>query len=307
MKDPSMSTWIAVLLAWLPFAALAWGPGSHLEFEHRVFRRRRERLPASVANLIEEHRAAWQYGHIAADIINFKAVGGPYSHCHRWSIVTEMRALSHRDSQRAFALGYLAHLAADTIAHNHFVPYHLARFARTKSLGHLYWELNADRFVPEERWSVVTRLKRDRELDFLDDLVHRTVPRKALSMTTNKLIFNHVLLVSERDAWRRAVDHLHPMEDLDLDHGFLDRFRDAAVERIELALSPGGFEALSRLDANGKTAQSRAMRARRSLLHRWIPRRMRVEHSLAISAPFLDGMESPPRAEAQAPAARHAG
>ena len=231
---------LAVLLA-LSLSVLPWGPGTHLEFAHRVLRRRKERLPPDVGELIGEHREAFQYGNIAADIINFKAVGGHYNHCHRWTIIEEMRAHAETDAERAFVLGYLAHLAADTIAHNHFVPYHLARYARVKGLGHLYWEMHADRFVPEDRWEVVARLKTRPELTAMDRLVNATVPRKALSMGTNKAIFNHVLLVSEREQSRRGIARLHPIGRLKLKKGFLDRFRDAAVERIVLALRPDGI------------------------------------------------------------------
>ena len=283
---------LATLLLVLVLAR-GWGPGNHLEFEHRVFRRR-ERLPKSTAALITEHRAAWQYGHIAADIINMKGAGGPYSHCHRWGIVGEMQALARTDFERAFVCGYLAHLAADTIAHNHFVPYHLARFARTQGLGHLYWEMSADRFVPDERWNVVSQLKALPELLPLDQLVSATVPRKALSMGTNKLIFNHLLLVSERSAWRAGVERIHPRGAVDLKRGFLDRFRDAAVERIVLALSRGGVERISHVDANGKTAQKEALAARKTLLHRVLPRSMNEEASEALAAPFLVGMQAPP-------------
>lgn len=272
---------------------LAWGPGTHLEFEARVFRRRR-RLPAGVARLIEEQRESWQYGHIAADIINFKAVGGPYSHCHRWGIVAEMQVLATSDAQRAFTLGYLAHLAADTIAHNHFVPYHLARYARTKGLGHLYWELNADRFVPEERWDVVTRLKQLDGLTELDELVNRTVPKKALSLSTNKAIFNHVLLVSERRQWREGVERLHPRAGLELKRGFLDRFRDAAVERICVALERDGMQRMQAYDANGKEAQKQALSAARTLLDRIAPRRRNVERE-QLAQGFLEGMGPPPQ------------
>ena len=41
---------------------------------------------------------------------------------------------------RAFALGYLAHLAADSVAHNYFVPKQLAITSSTSALGHSYWE-----------------------------------------------------------------------------------------------------------------------------------------------------------------------
>src|SRR5262245_46389458 len=115
----------------------SWGPGSHLAFALRVLRARRKLAP-DVARLLRDERAAYLYGNIAADIINFKGYGGHYNHCHRWTIVQHMRARATSAAEEAFALGYLSHLAADTIAHNHFVPYHLARYARSKGLGHLY-------------------------------------------------------------------------------------------------------------------------------------------------------------------------
>jgi hypothetical protein len=271
-----------------------WGPGHHLEFAERVLRRRRELLPRDVAALIHEEREAYDYGNIAADIINFKAFGGAYSHCHRWTIIDDMRNLATSPRHEAFILGYLSHLAADTIAHNHFVPYHLARYARTKGLGHLYWEMNADRFIHDSRWNRVASLKAVRALDQLDDLVNRTVPNKALSMGTNKLIFNHVLLVSEREAWRRGIARLHPISRVSLSKGFLAIFQEAAVDRIRLALHPKGLRELLRVDANGKAAQRAAMQMRTNVLERWTSTRARSEESSERATEFLEGMQSPP-------------
>ncbi len=284
-------TLLAVALAVL---ACGWGPGNHLEFAERVYRRRRELLPAKVGKLLGEHKRPYLYGNIAADIINFKGYGGHYNHCHRWTIVEEMRSHAKTASEEAFILGYLSHLAADTIAHNHFVPYHLARYARTRGLGHLYWEMYADRFVPESRWKGIASLKADRELDELDELVNATVPRKALSMRTNKLLFNHVLLVSERDQWRRQMGKIHTMAYAPLEKGFLELFRRAAVERIRLALRRGGVEKLEHIDTNGKDAQRRAMQARRGVLTRFKNAKQRREESEEAAAPFLEGMQSPP-------------
>jgi len=287
---------LPLVLAACALVLVAWGPGHHLEFEHRVWRNR-HKLPTKVRALLEAERCAYQYGHIAADIINFKGAGGPYSHCHRWGIIADMRAMAEDPRQEAFILGYLSHLAADTIAHNHFVPYHLARYARTRGLGHLYWEMNADRFVPEERWRVVTKLKAIPELEELDELVNRTVARKALPMSTNKLVFNHVLLVSERENWRRGMARIHPIGNLRLKKGFLRLFQDAAVARIQLALQAGGPAHLERVDANGKLAQARAMKLRKKVLDRLHPGRMRRQESEQIAAPFLEGMQSPPPRE----------
>jgi len=291
----------ALVLLFFPVLALvlgaAWGPGHHLEFAELVHRRRLELLPKDVGQLIHEERAAYDYGNIAADIINFKAFGGAYSHCHRWGIIDDMRKLSTSKRQEAFVMGYLSHLAADTIAHNHFVPYHLARYARTKGLGHLYWELNADRFIPEDRWSRVSSLKNQDALEELDDLVNRTVPNKALSMGTNKAIFNHVLLVSERERWRGMMTRIHPMSQVTLEKGFLRMFQDAAVDRIRLALHPRGFRQIQCVDANGHAAQRKAMQVRRGLVQRLVlPRTVRTEKAESSAQEFLVGMQSPPPA-----------
>jgi hypothetical protein len=284
------------LLAAVAFLTLGWGPGNHIEFAQRVYRRRRELLPARTAELLGEQRHAYLYGNIAADIINIKSFGGHYNHCHRWTIVDAMRAQASTRGEEAFCLGYLSHLAADTIAHNHFVPYHLARYARTRSLGHLYWEMYADRFVSEARWKLIATLKRDPELEALDELVNAAVPRKALSMKANKLLFNHVLLVSERDVWRRRISRLHTLSSAPLEKGFLEYFRRAAVERVRLALRKGGVEKLAHLDTNGKQAQRRAMAARHKVLRSLQRSDRRRAASEQAAAPFLLGMQSPPPA-----------
>ena len=42
------------------------------------------------------------------------------------------------EALKSFALGYLAHLAADTVAHNFFVPRYLIIASRTSGVGHSY-------------------------------------------------------------------------------------------------------------------------------------------------------------------------
>ena len=290
-----MVIWIPTLALVACLLAMGWGPGTHLEFAGRTLRRRRELLPSHVADLLDEHRAAYLYGNLAADIINIKNFGGHYNHCHRWTIVDDFRATGEGDPVvEAFSLGYLSHLAADTIAHNHFVPYHLVRFARTRGLGHLYWEMSADRFVDERHWQLVSDLKANRELDHLDELINRAVPKKALSMRANKMLFNHVLLISERETWRRGFTRLHPIDRVSLKKGFLERFRVAATDRIRLALSSGGQAKIAHLDTNGKEAQRAAMKLRREIVRAHPPGEARYQAGEEAAQPFLEGMQSPP-------------
>lgn len=284
---------IVTLLSTVLFAP--WGPGHHLEFAERVLRRRRELLSAPVAKLLHENRSSYLYGNIAADIINFKAYGGSYNHCHRWSIIEDMRELADSDSEEAFILGYLSHLAADSISHNHFVPYHLARYARASGLGHLYWEMNADRFIAESRWQRLAELRLDERLVELDELVNATVPKKALPMRTNKLIFNHVLLISHRDQWRRGMEKIHPRKRVTLTRGFLARFQKAAVGRVRLALRPRGIDKLLEVDPNGKRAIASAMSVRKDVVKEFRAGEARNAEAELRAKPFLEGMESPPR------------
>ena len=47
-------------------------------------------------------------------------------HCHSWPVGFEILDRARDEPLRAFSLGYLAHLAADVVAHNYFVPRQLA-------------------------------------------------------------------------------------------------------------------------------------------------------------------------------------
>jgi hypothetical protein len=295
MSSPDPLLLLALALVLPVVMTAGWGPGTHLEFAHRVWRRRKETLPRATAELLGQEKRAYFYGNLAADIINFKAWGGHYNHCHRWTIVDEMREVGSSAREEAFVLGYLSHLAADTIAHNHFVPYHLVRYARTRGLGHLYWEMSADRFVPESLWDVVADLEQDRTLDGLDELINAAVSKKALSMRTNKLIFNHVLLVSKGERWRRNVARIHPLRRVNLTKGFLELFRRAAVARVQLALEPKGLARLSHVDTNGKEAQKSAVQARKALLRSTLPGARRRADAEELAVAYLDGMQTPPK------------
>jgi hypothetical protein len=113
-------------------------------------------------------------------------------------------------------------------------------------------------------------------------------------MRANKLIFNHFLLISERNQWRLGMARLHPIKHLALKRGFLSRFQDRAVGRIRLALHPRGLTKLIHIDTNGKAAQREAMRLRRRLVTRYPAGERRRIAAEEAALPFLEGMQSPP-------------
>ena len=76
------------------------------------------------------------YGNIAADSSIAKHYAPLGRHCHYWHVGQEIHDLAGSDALRAFALGYLCHLSADTVAHNYFVPRQLMLTSSTAAVGH---------------------------------------------------------------------------------------------------------------------------------------------------------------------------
>lgn len=281
---------LAIFLVLGPLV-LRWGPGTHLDFALRLLRRKNHRIPGETLALLQGHEEEFLYGNIAADIIHFKSYGGPKHDCHRWEVIERMEALASTEGERAFILGFLTHLAADTVAHNHFVPYHLARHAMTKSWGHVYWEMAADRYLPESHWALIGRLKKSRTLDRNDRLINAAVRRKVFSLWTNKKLFNHFLLIHSRDRWRRAMARLRRRDLPRLPESRLDVFRRAALERMVLVLQPQGRARLSHLDPSGRKAQKDSIRAKRSLLARFRRKEMRELEAETLARKYLEGIE----------------
>ena len=97
-------------------------------------------LPVAVAELLRAFPYDFLYGSIAADTSMAKKYAPVGRHCHAWHVGLEIYDRAVNGPLRAFGLGYLAHLAADAVAHNYFVPRQLALTSSTTALGHSYWE-----------------------------------------------------------------------------------------------------------------------------------------------------------------------
>ena len=165
-----------VAVALTPSDALAWTPGTHVVLGEAVLRSL-DLLPVETAAILSRHPFDFLYGSIAADTSIAKKYVPAGRHCHSWQVGFEIHGQADDERLVAFGLGYLAHLAADVVAHNHFVPYRLAVTSSTVALGHSYWE---SRFESELGDGGA---KRARELILRDHarsdaLLDRKVPRK---------------------------------------------------------------------------------------------------------------------------------
>lgn len=133
-----------------PGLALAWGPLAHLYLGNKLLAGAAVIVPP-VASLLKRLYEHFLYGSLSADFFvgkGYRVNGGKY---HNWETGMLIWNSSETDEERAFAAGFLAHLAADTVAHGCFIP-DLRRHILPNRAEHLYWEWLADRSVNKKEY-----------------------------------------------------------------------------------------------------------------------------------------------------------
>lgn len=188
-------------VAALPSEAWAWTPGTHIFLGEAVLRSL-SMLPGGVAELLAAFPYDFLYGSIAADTSIAKKYAPAGRHCHSWTVGFEIHERARDEALRAFSLGYLAHLAADTVAHNYFVPRYLAITSSTSALGHSYWESRFETHLGEKysrRAREVILLDHARSDEHLDRILSPTI----FSTSTNRRIFRGMVYVTDTESWQR--------------------------------------------------------------------------------------------------------
>lgn len=192
-----------VLVALTPSDAFAWTPGTHVVLGEAVLRSL-DLLPAATAALLARYPIDFLYGSIAADTSIAKKYVPEGRHCHSWQVGFEIHDTAENEKLASFGLGYLAHLAADVVAHNHYVPFRLAVTSSTVALGHSYWE---SRFESELGDGGA---KRARELILRDHgpadlLLDRILSPTLFSTGTNRRFFRGMVRVTDMDSWQAVM------------------------------------------------------------------------------------------------------
>lgn len=128
---------ISVFFIFLPINLFAWGPETHIKIAFEI-------LNTTNFSLIKSYQAFFLAGNIFPDLFNlFKDVSRFKKSLptHSWSTVSKLFAAATSDSEKAFAYGYSAHLAADIVAHNQFVPQQTLLVSKSRFLSHFMLEL----------------------------------------------------------------------------------------------------------------------------------------------------------------------
>ncbi|HVZ76672.1 MAG TPA: zinc dependent phospholipase C family protein [Gemmatimonadaceae bacterium] len=254
----------ALLVLAFPHAAYAWTPGTHVFLGEAVMRSA-ALLPASIADLLRAFPYDFLYGSIAADTSIAKKYVPVGRHCHSWNVGFEIHDAARDEPLRAFALGYLAHLAADSVAHNYFVPRQLAVTSSTVSVGHSYWESRFETHLGEGY------SRRARDLILLDHatsdaLLDRILSPTIFSTQTNRRIFRGMVHVADSESWQRIFQLMAEKSRWDLPDADVAAHLDRSFDFIIDLMNRLDHSEPFRLDPSGDEALGMAKRVRREAL-----------------------------------------
>ncbi len=271
----------SILLLLIPADAFAWGAGVHLGLGLRLLAAP-EALPAALQALLATHPMDFLYGCIAADITLGKKHTHHLRHCHNWSIGRKLLEQGKKQSPaaEACAYGYLAHLAADTIAHNYFVPYKLAMTYNTALLNHAYWEIRADIGVRDETWATAQQLAK-RDNSQLDRMLNKVLSPTIFSFRTNKKIFNSMMLITRLNNWHRLINAITKRSKWKFDEEEHNEYMRMGLIAINGIL--GDADSLYwNADPTGDRALTAAGLIRKNMNHLWLDGKLLQEDSELI-------------------------
>ena len=254
-------------------------------------------IPGSVADLLRAFPQEFLYGSIAADTSIAKKYAPAGRHCHSWGVGFEIHDAAKDEPLRSFALGYLSHLAADTVAHNYFVPRQLAITSSTASLGHSYWESRFETHLGDRS------SRRARDLILLDHaradaLLDRILSPTIFSTPTNRRIFRGIVHVADAESWQRIFQIMLENSRWDLGDDEVGTYLVRSFDFIVDLLRRFDRSETYALDPSGEEPLRLAKRIRRQALRQGGPDRVRERADAHFGMPatalaFASSLEVP--------------
>jgi hypothetical protein len=258
---------IAIAATLLPTDAFAWGGGIHMQLGVHVLANL-ELLGGDIAALLAAHPKDFLYGCLAPDITVGKKYTHYLLHCHRWGIGRTLLKAAGTDHQKACAYGYLCHLAADTVAHNYYVPYKIIRSFPTITMKHTYWEMRFEAFVEKDVWDLARIVCcADRRAN--DVLLRNVLTTTIFSFGTNKRILSSILVLARVEKLQKILQTLSSKSRYQLAEADRDEYMELAREAIFDFLQHPADSKFLKVDPTGEKALAAADALRKSLRLRY--------------------------------------
>lgn len=182
----------------IPSLTFAWGPMTHMFLGNELFAYA-PLIPAGIFSLIRQYRQDFLYGNLMADSIIGKKYLPEDKSSHSWDVGLRLLDSAQTSPEKAFAYGYLGHLAADTVAHGELTE-------DRKNMGHAWLEMKADSMINKVYW--LQSVSFSKTVQRRNDLfMESSLDRYVFSFKTNKRIYKGVVFLSLLNRQRkRGID-----------------------------------------------------------------------------------------------------
>jgi hypothetical protein len=277
---------LAILL-W-PSDALAWGPLAHLSFSAQALGNLGP-VPSALRALLTDFGGEFLYGSLAADIVVGKNLSRFIDHCHNWKVGFNVLDEARPGAEKAFAWGFLAHLAADTVAHNYYVPWKTVTSFHKANTKHAYWELRYDQRM-DPVYSRLARRVTTKAMRGHDLFLQRTLRGSSvLPFGFSRQLFRSLVL----SARARRFQHVSRLalareRRLPLEDDLVDEVNELAVMAIIDLLIEGPQAEAARADATGERNLRMADILRRQLRSQVAARRLTAHDAHQVASSTRD-------------------
>jgi hypothetical protein len=211
------------LLLLTPERLFAFGPATHIFLGEHLLGSL-HLLPPVLADLLRRYPLSFLYGNVAADISFAKKYVPAGRHSHYWHVGEEILAGARNDRLRAAGFGYLCHLAADTVAHNFFVPRQLMLTSSSKALGHSYWEHRLDVELGEGYTGRAREVVMEYDHAEADNLFDTVLSGTIFSFETNRRLFRGMVRFQDNDRWQNVFNRVLERSRWDLQDQDVERY-----------------------------------------------------------------------------------
>ncbi len=244
-----------------PFQAFAFGPVTHFELAWEVAHTLQNSiglLSVPLSALLTE----FLLGNVVPDNVLAKNLASTPRHSHNWANAFDLLDSALNDRERAVALGYLCHLAADVVAHNLYVPA-LCLMKYDSSAGHVRWEVRMDRMMlkhPDEYQALSHRDVYFKYDYFLDRIIRGTIVRGRMNNRISRRVFSVAGSLAQPRSRNRPPRRQNqpPIEVVDLS-------QKLALNAIHSLLTDFKASPVVRLDPRGKDVARFAKKQRKLL------------------------------------------
>lgn len=242
---------VALLILAFPSDAQAWGPLAHLNFSAQALASLGAVQPG-LRSVLEDFGNEFLYGSLAADIVVGKNMARYLYHCHNWRVGFNVFKHARPGGEQAFALGFLSHLAADTVAHNYFVPFKSVASYHKTNTRHAYWELRYDQRMDKDL-SRVARLVTTRAIRSHDHYLERMLyGSSVIPFGVSKQLFRSLLAAARIGRFGQVSRFALARErNLILEPDLVADTNEIAVRSILGMLNEGERSEAARADATG--------------------------------------------------------